>query len=64
MVAHPWHDVALPDDLKQWFPAFIEIPAGSKIKYELDKDTGLLAVSRILFSAVHYLANYGFVPQT
>jgi inorganic pyrophosphatase len=64
MSAHPWHDVPLPDDVAAWFPAFIEIPKGSKVKYELDKGTGLLRVDRILYSAVHYPANYGFVPRT
>jgi inorganic pyrophosphatase len=64
MSAHPWHDVPLPDDLAAWFPAYIEIPKGSKVKYELDKDTGLLRVDRVLYSAVHYPANYGFVPRT
>src|SRR5919197_2003010 len=63
-MTHPWHDVPLPEDLAAWFPAFIEIPAGSKVKYELDKATGLLKVDRVLFSAVHYPANYGFVPRT
>lgn len=61
---HPWHDVPLSDNLDDWFPVFIEIPAGSKVKYELDKATGLLRVDRMLHSAVHYPANYGFVPQT
>jgi inorganic pyrophosphatase len=64
MAAHPWHDVALPGDLDSWFPVFIEIAKGSKVKYELDKATGLLRVDRILYSAVHYPANYGFVPRT
>ena len=64
MSAHPWHDVPLPDDLAAWFPVYIEIPKGSKVKYELDKDTGLLRVDRVLYSAVHYPANYGFVPRT
>jgi len=64
MSAHPWHDVPLPDDPGEWFPAFIEIPMGSKVKYELDKTTGLLRVDRVLYSAVHYPANYGFVPRT
>jgi inorganic pyrophosphatase len=54
----------LPQDLAEWFPAFIEIPKGSKVKYELDKKTGLLRVDRVLYSAVHYPANYGFVPRT
>jgi inorganic pyrophosphatase len=61
---HPWHDVPLPADTAAWFPAFIEIPKGSKVKYELDKATGLLYVSRVLYSAVYYPANYGFVPRT
>src|SRR5262249_32265904 len=64
MSMHPWHDVPLPDDLAEWFPVFVEIPKGSKIKYELDKTTGLLRVDRILYSAVHYPENYGFVPRT
>lgn len=44
--------------------AIIEIPTGSKAKYELDKDSGLLKLDRVLLSAVHYPANYGFIPQT
>ena len=63
-MAHPWHDVALPDDFAESFPVIVEIPQGSKNKYELDKVTGLLKVDRVLFSAVHYPANYGFVPRT
>jgi inorganic pyrophosphatase len=65
-MAHPWHDVALPPsaELAHGFPVVIEIPQGSKNKYELDKETGLLKVDRVLFSAVHYPANYGFVPRT
>jgi inorganic pyrophosphatase len=64
MSAHPWHDIPLPDDLADWFPAYIEIPKGSKVKYELDKVTGLIRVDRVLYSAVHYPANYGLVPRT
>jgi inorganic pyrophosphatase len=64
MGTHPWHDVPLPEDLTSYFPVYIEIPKGSKVKYELDKATGLLWVDRILYSAVHYPANYGFVPRT
>ncbi len=64
MAFHPWHDVALPRYVEDPIPAIIEIPTGSKVKYELDKKTGLLVVDRILFSAVHYPANYGFVPRT
>lgn len=64
MSAHPWHEVELPKDVKEWFPVFIEIPKGSRVKYELDKQTGLLRVDRVLYSAVYYPANYGFVPRT
>ena len=61
---HPWHDVELPRWIEDFIPAIIEIPTGSKVKYELDKKSGLLLVDRILFSAVHYPANYGFIPRT
>src|SRR5215467_11468190 len=61
---HPWHDIVIAEPIDEAFAAFIEIPKGSKLKYELDKDTGLLKVDRVLFSAVHYPANYGFIPRT
>lgn len=61
---HPWHDVELGDDIERQFHAIIEIPKGSKAKYELDKRTGLLYLDRVLHSAVHYPANYGFLPRT
>src|SRR5512142_703785 len=61
---HAWHDVELPRYVEDALPAIIEIPTGSKVKYELDKASGLLVVDRILFSAVHSPANYGFVPRT
>jgi inorganic pyrophosphatase len=63
-MTHPWHDIPLPEDLTKEFPALIEIPKGSKNKYELDKELGILRVDRVLFSAVHYPANYGFIPRT
>lgn len=63
-MTHPWHDITVQEPVDESFAAFIEIPKGSKVKYELDKETGLLKVDRILFSAVHYPANYGFIPQT
>jgi inorganic pyrophosphatase len=59
-----WHDVDLGAECPEYFNAVIEIPIGSRVKYELDKPTGLLRVDRILFSAVHYPANYGFLPRT
>src|SRR5918911_2104403 len=63
-MTHPWHDVTPGLNLPYEFMALVEIPRGSSIKYELDKRTGLLRVDRILYSAVHYPANYGFIPQT
>ena len=62
---HPWHDVN-PDGggLPERFTAIIEIPLGGSNKYELDKQTGLLKLDRVLHSAVYYPANYGFIPQT
>jgi inorganic pyrophosphatase len=63
-MAHPWHDVPLPSDFTDAFPVVVEISKGDKNKYELDLATGLLRVDRVLFSAVHYPANYGFVPRT
>ena len=63
-MTHPWHDIAVEEPIEEGFPAFIEIPKGSKVKYELEKETGLLKVDRVLFSAVHYPANYGFIPRT
>jgi inorganic pyrophosphatase len=63
-VTHAWHDVELRTDAPHVFNAIVEIPAGSTVKYEVDKATGLLRVDRVLYSAVHYPANYGFFPQT
>jgi inorganic pyrophosphatase len=63
-MTHPWHDVTPGRDLPGKFTAVIEIPMGSSVKYELDKETGLLRLDRILYSAVYYPANYGFIPQT
>ena len=55
-VAHPWHDVSIGEEAPDEFNALIEIPKGSKVKYELDKDTGLLLVDRVLYSSVIYPA--------
>jgi len=64
-MSHPWHDVVLPPEAADGtFPALIEIPKGCKNKYELDKETGLLRVDRVLFASMHYPANYGFIPRT
>jgi inorganic pyrophosphatase len=61
---HPWHDVTPGERLPSEFNALVEIPMGSSVKYELDKKTGLLRLDRVLYSAVYYPANYGFIPQT
>jgi inorganic pyrophosphatase len=61
---HPWHDVEIGPEAPALVPAVIEVPKGSKTKYELDKSNGLIRVDRILFSSVQYPANYGFIPRT
>jgi inorganic pyrophosphatase len=62
---HPWHDIYVDDAIiGTAFPTVIEIPKGSKNKYELDKETGLLRLDRALHSAVYYPADYGFIPRT
>lgn len=61
---HPWHQVSPGDDVPNSVNAIIEIPKGSKAKYEIDKDSGLIKLDRVLFSSVMYPANYGFIPQT
>ena len=62
---HPWHDAYIDDaQIDAAFPVIIEIPKGSSNKYELDKETGLLRLDRVLYSAVHYPADYGFIPRT
>lgn len=59
-----WHDIDPKHISAEKFMAVIEIPAGSKKKYELDKTTGILRLDRILYTATHYPANYGFIPRT
>lgn len=63
-MTHAWHDVTPGKGAPQVFNSVIEIPRGSNVKYELDKETGLIRLDRILYSAVHYPASYGFIPQT
>ena len=59
-----WQDVAPTRISPEDFLAVIEIPQGSKKKYELDKSTGLIILDRILYTSTHYPANYGFIPRT
>ncbi len=61
---NPWHDVSAGSNNPELVNGVIEIPMGSNAKYELDKDSGLLKLDRVLLSAVHYPANYGLIPQT
>ena len=62
---HPWHEIYVDDHvIAHNFPVVIEVPMGSKNKYELDKESGLMRLDRVLYSAVHYPANYGFIPRT
>jgi inorganic pyrophosphatase len=60
---HAWHDLPTGDP-NVCFHTVIEVPKGGTVKYELDKRSGLLRVDRVLYSAVHYPANYGFIPRS
>ena len=59
-----WHDIAPHRVTPEDFSALIEIPKGSRCKYELDKESGLLRLDRILYTSTHYPQNYGFIPHT
>jgi len=59
-----WHDISLDRVKKDDFIAVVEITKGGKNKYELDKETGMLKLDRVLYTATHYPANYGFIPKT
>lgn len=61
---NPWHDIDAERITAEKFIAIVEIPKGSKKKYELDKGTGLIKLDRILFTSTHYPSNYGFIPRT
>lgn len=61
---HPWHDIPIGPDVPEEFNVVIEVSKGSKVKYEVEKETGLLTVDRILYSSIVYPENYGFVPKT
>ncbi|GER43654.1 soluble inorganic pyrophosphatase [Striga asiatica] len=64
VAAHPWHDLEIGPGAPQIINVVIEIPKGSKVKYELDKKTGLIKVDRVLYSSMVYPHNYGFIPRT
>ncbi len=61
---NPWHDFEKERITPEKFICVIEIPKGGKLKYELDKKSGMLKLDRVLFTSTHYPANYGFIPRT
>lgn len=63
-IHHPWHGVSCGANAPEYVNAIIEIPEGSRSKYEIDKETGLLKLDRVIYSSFHYPVNYGFIPQT
>lgn len=64
MVKHPWHEVSIGDNPPSHVNGIIEIPKGSRAKYEIDKDSGLIKLDRVLYASMYYPLNYGFIPQT
>ena len=63
-VSHPWHGVSYGENAPRVVTAVIEIPQGSRAKYEIDKESGLLKLDRVIYSSFYYPCNYGFIPQT
>lgn len=64
MIKHPWHEAPVGRKVPEFVNGIIEISTGMRAKYEVDKETGLLKLDRVLYSSVYYPANYGFIPQT
>jgi inorganic pyrophosphatase len=63
-VLHPWHGVHFGENAPRTVNAIIEIPQGSRCKFEIDKPSGLLKLDRVIYSSFYYPVNYGFIPQT
>lgn len=63
-LSNPWHKVNIGENAPDIVNGIIEIPKNTRAKYELDKDSGLLIMDRVIFSSMYYPANYGFIPQT
>jgi inorganic pyrophosphatase len=61
---NPWHHVSPGDKIPEIAHGIIEIPKGTRAKYEVDKESGMLKLDRVLYSSMYYPANYGFIPQT
>lgn len=64
MVKHPWHEVSIGENPPEFVNAIIEIPKGSRAKYEIDKDSGLIKLDRVIYASMYFPLNYGFIPQT
>jgi len=63
-VHHPWHGVSYGEGAPRNVNAIVEIPQGSRAKYEIDKESGLLKLDRVIYSSFYYPTNYGFIPRT
>lgn len=64
MVQHPWHEVSPGKNPPEFVNGIIEIPKGSRAKYEIDKESGLIKLDRVIYASMYYPLNYGFIPQT
>lgn len=64
MVQHPWHEVSIGKNPPEYVNGIIEIPKGSRAKYEIDKESGLIKLDRVIYASMYYPLNYGFIPQT
>jgi inorganic pyrophosphatase len=64
MILHPWHEVSIGENPPKLVNALIEIPRGSRAKYEIDKESGLIKLDRVIYASMYYPLNYGFIPQT
>jgi inorganic pyrophosphatase len=64
MIKHPWHEVSVGKNPPAFVNGIIEIPRGSRAKYEIDKESGLIKLDRVIYASMYYPLNYGFIPQT
>ncbi len=64
MISHPWHTISSGSRVPELVNAIVEIPRGSRAKYEVDKETGILRLDRVLVSSISYPFHYGFIPQS
>jgi inorganic pyrophosphatase len=64
MILHPWHETSIGNNPPEFVNGIIEIPSGSRAKYEVDKESGLIKLDRVIYASMYYPLNYGFIPQT